>query len=185
MIPSWIILAALGGIASNFFNFVSRFALKDEGDSTAWAFFFEFTRLIIFIFLIFFDFSLKFEFKSFHLLFWVGFTEFISVYLYMKMHMYSHLSISTIISRTRLIWIPAIAFLFLGEHLKSVEYLGIIVLFVGLSIVVSPNKLFIDKGAIYANLAAFMIAINTILFKLAFPYASNSLILVAFCRGSQ
>lgn len=184
MIPQWVILAVLAGIASNFFNFVSRYALKDDGDSNAWAFLFEFIRLIVFLIFVFFDFSLKLEFQTFNLLFWIGFTEFISVYLYMKMHKYSHLSISTIISRTRLIWIPFIAFLFFGEHLKLVEYLGIATLFVGLSIVIAPHKLFIDKGAVYANLAAFMIAINTIMFKLALPYASNSVILVAFCLPS-
>ncbi len=185
MIPQWIILAALGGIASNFFNFVSRYALKDESDDpNSWAFLFEFVRLVVFIVFLFFDFSLKWEFQTFHLLFWVGFTEFISVYLYMQMHKYSHLSISTIISRTRLVWIPLIAFLFFGEHLKLMEYLGIAILFIGLSIVVAPHKLFVDKGAIYANLAAFIIAINTILFKLSLPFASNSLILVAFCLPS-
>ena len=100
------------------------------------------------------------------------------------MHKFSHLSISTIISRTRLIWIPIIVFVVFAEKLKLTEYLGIAVLFLGLSIVVSPHKLFIDKGAIYANLAAFAIAINTIIFKLAIPYASSSLILVAFSLPS-
>lgn len=184
MTSNWIALAVLAGLASNFFSFVSRVALKDDGDANAWAFLFEAIRLIIFLGLMVFDFSLKVEFQTFNLLFWVGFTEFLSVYLYMQMHKYSHLSISTIISRTRLIWIPVIAFIFFGEHLKMVEYLGIAILFAGLSVVIAPHKLFLDKGAIYANLAAFMIAINTILFKLAFPYASNSVILAAFCLPS-
>lgn len=121
MISSWIVLAILGGLASNFFGFTSRFALKDENDDpNAWAFLFEFVRLIVFATFLLFDFSLKWNFQTFHLLFWVGFTEFISVYLYMQMHKYSHLSISTIVSRTRMIWIPIIAFLFFGEHLKLV-----------------------------------------------------------------
>lgn len=184
MLPQWVILAVLAGLASNFFNFINRYVLKEEGDPTAWAFFFEFVRLIVFTIILFFDFSLKLEFQSFILLFLVGFTEFISVYLYMKMHKFSHLSISTIISRTRLIWIPIITFLFFAEKLKLSEYLGIGILFFGLSIVVSPHKLFMDKGALYANLAAFVIAINTIMFKLSIPYASSSMILVAFCLPS-
>lgn len=184
MLPQWVVLAILAGLASNFFNFINRYVLKEEGDPTAWAFFFEFVRLIVFTIVLFFDFSIKLEFKSFILLFLVGFTEFVSVYLYMQMHKFSHLSISTIISRTRLIWIPIIAFLFFAEKLKLSEYLGIAILFLGLSIVVSPHKLFVDKGAVYANLAAFVIAINTIMFKLSIPYASNSLILVAFCLPS-
>ena len=184
MLPEWVILAVLAGLGSNFFNFVSRFALKDDGDPSAWAFLYEFIRLVVFIAFLPFDFNLKFEFQTFQILFLVGFTEFISVYLYMQMHKFSHLSISTILSRTRLVWIPIIAFLFFGEKLQSMEYLGIVILFVGLSIVVAPHKLFIDKGAIYANLAAFAIAINTIMFKQAIPYASNSVILVAFCLPS-
>lgn len=184
MTSEWVILAVLAGFASNFFNFVSRFALKDDGDPTAWAFLFEFIRLLIFTVILFFDFSIKLDFQTLNLLFWVGFTEFVSVYLYMKMHKFSHLSISTILSRTRLIWIPLIAFLFFAEKLQLTEYLGIGILFAGLSIVVAPHKLFVDKGAIYANLAAFVIAINTILFKQTIPYASNSVILVAFCLPS-
>lgn len=90
MITNWIILAALGGIGSNFFNFVSRFALKEEGDSSAWAFIFEFIRLIIFLIFMFFDFSFKFEFQTFNLLFWIGFSEFISVYLYGTFYVESH-----------------------------------------------------------------------------------------------
>lgn len=114
----------------------------------------------------------------------VGITEFISVYLYMKMHQYSQLSISTILSRTRLIWIPIIAYLFIGENLKPSEYFGILLLFAGVSVTVAPHKFFIDKGAIYANLAAFVIAINVILLKLVTPYASPSVILFSYSLPS-
>lgn len=184
LIPTWIILAALAGLGSNIINFFSRYIVKDDGDATAWAWTFEFLRLIIFIPFLFFDFKLQITLKSLTILLAVGLTEFIAVYLYMKMHQFSHLSISTIISRTRLIWVPIIAFLFFGERLAQVEYIGIILLFLGLSIVVAPHKLFVDKGAIYANSAAFIIAINTVLLKEAVPFASTSVIMIFFSLPS-
>lgn len=184
MVPNWVILAALGGIASNIFNFLSRYLLRKNGDPTSWAWTYEFLRLPVFIVMAFFDYSLTINLTSIILLLGVGLTEFISVYLYMKMHAYSQLSISTIVSRTRLIWIPIIAFLFFGEKLAISEYLGIVLLFVGMSFAVAPNRFFIDKGAIYANLAAFVIAIGTILLKLATSYASVSVILVCFSLPS-
>ena len=54
--------------------------------------------------------------------------------------------------------------------------MGIIILFIVLSIVVSPKKLFIDKGATFANLAAFMVALNIVITTIALPYGSNAVI---------
>lgn len=181
MIPQWIVLAGLGGLASNVFNFFNRFFLKDKGDAIAWAWFFEAFRLSIFIFAAFFDRYIQINIYTIFILFWVGITEFISVYFYMKMHAYSHLSISTILSRTRMIWIPFLAFIFLSEHLTGFQYGGIVIMFFGLSIVIAPHKLFIDKGSVYANLAAFFTAVNTLFVKEAVPLASSSLIMVALC----
>lgn len=184
MIPIWIVLAISAGIGSNVFNFFSRFILKDGGDSNSWAWTFELLRLIIFIPLVFFDYKFIFTFKSLIILLSIGLTEFVSIYLFMKMHQYSHLSISTIISRTRLVWVPLIAFLFFGERLTNIDYLGIGILFLGLSIAVAPHKLFYDKGVIYANLAAFMIAILTVLIKQATPFASPPIIMIFFSLPS-
>lgn len=181
LIPDWVFLAVLAGIFSNVLNFFSRFILKDkDGDATAWAWTFEFLRLLFFLPFIFFDFKMTFSLKAILILLSVGLTEFISVYLYMKMHKYTHLSISTILSRTRLIWVPIIAFLFFGERLNNLEYIGILILFFGLSIAIAPQKLFIDKGAIYANLAALGIAANTVLLKQSVPYASTPVIMIFF-----
>lgn len=184
MIPQWVLLTIFAGLASNGYNFLNRFVLKEKGDATSWAWFFETTRLLVFVFLAFFDFRLEFTLHSFILLLLLGLTEFISIFLYMKMHAHAHLSISTILSRTRLIWIPILVFLFLHQTLKPLEYLGIAILFIGISIVVAPHKFFIDKGAMFANGAAFFIAINTIILKLLVPYASSSVIMIAMCLPS-
>ncbi len=184
MLPQWVILATLAGVGSNVFNFISRFLLKEKGDATTWAWTFETLRLIVFVILAIFDFRIQFNLHTLILLSLIGLTEVISVFLYMKMHQYSHLSISTILSRTRVIWIPILGFLFLGERLTNIEYIGIVILFLGLSIAVSPHKLFLDKGAIYANLASFVIAINTILQKQVLPYASIPVIMIFFSLPS-
>ncbi len=170
--PIWIIYAALGGLASNLFNFLSRFYLKDEQDEVSFAWFFEITRAVIFLFLALFDFKIVVTHESAILFVLLGLTEFAGIYMIMKMHAYSHLSISSILSRTRAIWIPAFAFFFIGERLMGQEYLGILVLFLGLSIAVSPKHFFLDKGAIYANLGAVIIALNVIFLKMLTDFAS-------------
>ena len=177
-------MAILAGISSNVHNFFNRYLLKDKGDSTVWAWTFEFLRLLFFLPFLFFDFKMTFDTKTILILLSVGLTESLSVYLFMKMHKFTHLSISTIISRTRLIWVPMIAFLFLGERLNNMNYFGIGVLFLGLSIAVAPHKLFLDKGVIYANLAAVMIAINSVLLKQAAPFASTPVIMLFFSLPS-
>lgn len=184
MVADWIIFALLGGIFSNTFNFFSRFYLKDEDDATVYAWFFETFRLLLFISLAFFDFRLVLDLRSAVLLLLLGLTEFISVYFYMKMHAYSELSISSIISRARMIWIPVVAFILFGERLNILQYLGIIILFFGLSIALSPKRFFLDKGAIYANLAALVIAINVVILKILTPLGSIPVLTVALSLPS-
>ncbi len=179
MIPTWVLFAAAAGLLSNVFNTLCRYFLKDKDDATVWAWFFEFGRLLVFSCIVIFDFSIKLEVKTFLLLLIVGLTELGGDYFTMKMHAYTQLSISTIISRTRMIWIPIIAFLLLGEHLQGLDYLGILVLFLGVSITVSPHKFFFDKGAMFANLGAVVLAFNTTLLKAALPQASYSVVLLA------
>ncbi len=176
LFSSWITLSILGGLASNAFNFISRYLLKEQEDATAYAWFFEIVRFATFAIIAIFDWHLVITVQSIIIFLLLGLTEWISVYWYMKMHENTHLSVSAIISRTRLIWVPIIAFILIHENLKISEYFGIIILFAGLSIVVSPKKLFIDKGTMYANLSAFMIALNIVITKMALPYGSNSII---------
>ncbi|MBI2442899.1 MAG: EamA family transporter [Candidatus Levybacteria bacterium] len=179
MLSSWVVLAILAGLLSNAFNTLCRYFLKDKDDAAVWAWFFEAGRLVIFSVVVLFDFSIRQEPATFFLLLLVGLTELGGSYFTMKMHAYTHLSISTILSRTRMIWIPIVAFFFLREHLLSSDYVGIFVLFLGVSITVAPRRFFVDKGAMYANVAAFILAFNTIVLKAAIPQASYSTILLA------
>lgn len=174
----WILFAVLGGLASNVYNFFNRYLLKDKGDATTYAWFVDVVRLIIPLFILFFDFRITNPQTTIPLLFLIGLVEFVSIYLFMKMHSFSHLSISTIIQRTRLIWIPILAFIFLGEKLKGIEYLGVTTIFFGLSVAVSSNKLVFDKGMKYAYLSAFVVAILSLLMKQLSGLVSTSVLLI-------
>jgi drug/metabolite transporter (DMT)-like permease len=175
-LPPWVLLASFGGLASNAFNFVNRYVLKDKDDPIVYAWFFEVFRFLIFGIFAVFDWKLIITPQSIMIFLLLGITEALGAYWYMKMHSYSQLSVSTIISRIRLIWVPLFAFILIGEALKPFEYIGIFVLFAGLSIVIAPHKLFVDKGARYANLAAIVIALNLVLLKESLNYGSASVV---------
>lgn len=179
-LPAWLLLSLLTGVTSNAFNFLNRFILKDKDDPTAYAWYFELLRFLFFAVYALFDWHLVITSKSIILYILLGITELISVYWYMKMHSYSHLSVSAILSRTRMIWVPILGFFLIHEKLKSLDYLGIAVIFFGISIVSAPKKLFVDKGAFYANASAFMVALNIVITVMLLPYGSNAVIL-AIC----
>lgn len=176
LFQNWIIIAVLAGLASNAFNFFNRYILKDKDDPTMYAWYQEALKLFIFGSIAIFDWKLIVNQKSIVIFILLGLSEFISVYMYMKMHSYTHLSISSLLSRTRLIWIAIFAFILIGEKLKISEYIGIVVLFFGISIAIAPKKLVADRGARYAASAAVIIALNVVILKLALPYASNSVV---------
>ena len=180
LLPAWLLFAILQGLTSNAFNFFSRYILRGNDDGTAFAWLMQLIRFTFFIvYAILFDWRLVISFESIATLLVLGITETIGIYFYMKMHTHSELSISTILSRTRMLWVPLFAFLIIGEILKPIEYLGIAILFIGVSIVSSPKKMFVDKGALYANASSVVIALNIVIYKLSMSYASDPIILAA------
>lgn len=120
-LPTWFIFALFNGLSSNAYNFFNRYILKDGEDPTIYAWFVQLLRLIVFSIFALFDWHIILKPPSIFLFFLLGFTEWISIYLYMKMHAYNHLSISTILSRTRLIWVPIIGFFLFQERLSTPE----------------------------------------------------------------
>lgn len=179
MIQTWVIYAMSAGLLSSLFNFLTRFALTKDKDSSASGWFSEVVRVLIVLVFIPWDGALSLSTHTLFIFIALGVIEFFSVFIFMKMHAFTHLSISTIVARTRLVWIPLIAFLVLGERLSVLEYGGIIVLFVGLSTVVSPKRLFVDKGLIYTSISSFIVAILSIVMKMASGSMSSSWILIA------
>jgi len=176
---NWIVLAVLAGLFSNAFNFFNRYILKDDADYLTYAWFYEALRIIIFLCFLPFDRFIDFNLTTILWLLGYGLLEVACIYTYMKMHAFSHLSISTILSRTRIVWIPLIAFFFLSESLNLNQYLGIVVIFAGVSVAVAPHKLLLDKGARFANIAAFLIALETVVLKIIVPMASATVINIA------
>lgn len=178
-LPAWLIFSILTGFASNAFNFLARYILKEKTDPIVFLWYIELAKLIVFLpAAILIDWKLVLSPETFAFLLLTGFTQLIGGYFWVKMHELSHLSISTIISRTRMIWVPIIAFFIIGEQLKLFDYVAIVVLFLGVSIISAPHKLFVDKGAMYANAAALLVAFNIVFSKISLDYASNSLMIV-------
>ena len=162
---NWLVVAFIGGLLSNSLHFVSRLILRDGDDPTAVAWIQSVFRTVLFAIWAVFSFSLKIDLTSLALLCGLGLLEIYSMYTYMKMHSNAQLSLSAILSRTRLFWIPVIAFFVFGERLQLYEYAGIVILFIGLAIVSTPKKIMVDPGVRYAYIFGFVAAVINILIK--------------------
>lgn len=173
---NWIIFAIFGGLFSSIFNYGFRNLLKNGGDSTSLAWLFETFRVLILLVVLPFDFFVNFNSLTLFLLLLIGLIEFVSIYYYSKMHKENHLSISTIIVRLRVVWIPILAFFLIGESLSLISYIGIVVVFAGLSFVSSPKQLFYDRGVLISFVCSIITAVLIILVKLLSTNASPILI---------
>lgn len=165
MASYWLILALGAGLASNLANFTTRYLIKDDKDSASFSLSLEVFRVLVFGILAYFDFHINWSLRTIILLLLLGFIEPLAIYTFMKMHEHTHLSISSIISRSRMIWVVIIAFLFLGESLKFLDYIGIAILFLGLSIAVAPHRIFVDKGIKISLLMSLIAAVVVVLIK--------------------
>ncbi|MBI2484491.1 DMT family transporter [Candidatus Uhrbacteria bacterium] len=180
----WVLLAIAGGIGSNIFNFLTRYALRDGDDAVTFAWLFELIRGVIFAAAVFTGPPQTVTVWGGALLFVVGIIEVVCIYLYMKMHSYVHLSISAVIIRMRLIWIPILAFVLLHEALQAHEYISIFILFTGLLIAGAPHKLKHDKGVQYAYIFSFFGALLAVTMKMASDLFSPSMIIFAMSLPS-
>ncbi len=176
MIPLWAILAGAGGLFSNAGNFLFRFILREKEDPVAFALYSELLRLLLFGIVAFFDWHFVVTAKSITLVVLIGIVETAVIYYIVRMHSLSHISISTLLSRTRLIWVPILAFIFVHEQLQGLDYLGIVVLFIGITIAVAPRHLMRDQGMKFALVSAFLASVEIVLTKMLLPYASVGVI---------
>ena len=180
MIENWVILAFFAGISSQLFNFLNRFLLKDGDNPISLGWFSEFFKLVISALILIFTFKSNpsLTLPAYFYLLALGLVNILSVYFFFKMHSLTELSLSSIIARSRLIWVPILAFIFLGEILDLNQYLGILILFIGLSTAVATKKIFADKGIFYSFLASVLIAIISIIMKIVTPLASPAQIMI-------
>jgi len=179
MYQNWLLLTLVSGLSSVGFNFVNRYVLRDGRDSTAYSWWFEFFRFVIFS-----PFALRYltELANMQNLVYfiaVGVVEFFSVYFYMKMHSHSELSISTVIIQLRLVWVAILAFLLLGETLEMVEYGGIALIILGQVVTAFRGGFTIGRGVANAVMASFFVAANNIVIKAASGVLSLPLVIVA------
>ena len=168
----WLVLAIIAGFSSDIYNILNRKALKEWGDSSSYSWWYELIRVLIFLIAIPFYFYFLFSLKNIFLLIVLGMTELISVYVFMKMHAYVEVSISSVVAKLRLVWTPIVALIFLAETLKTTEYVGIFTVFLGLVITVSPGKLAFDKGLKFALLSSLVVPILSVLLKQTSEFAS-------------
>lgn len=176
---NWFVLSTLAGLASNGFNITNRTALKDNGDATAYGWWFELVRTTFFLGVLIFTTIPTLTVSMILPLTFVGLAELFSVYVFMKMHAYTHLSISSVISRLRVIWSPLIAYFLVSERLSLPEYFGIIAIFIGIAIVTSPKEIKQDKGIKIALVFSFSSALLSTVMKQASSVATTELIIIS------
>lgn len=180
----WLILTILGGLASTVFNIFNRAALKTNGDSSVYGWWFELLRMLIFIGLFMLHPVFPTDLLSYFWLFALGMVELVSIYFFMKAHQLTELSLSTIVIRLRLIWTPLFAYFLLGEHLQVSEYIGIFIVLVGVVIAISPNTLKIDRGVVITLISSFVLTVLSIIQKKTALIASPSLVMIAMSLPS-
>lgn len=154
-------------------------ALKDQGDSTAYGWWFEFVRTSFFALLLLSKPLPELTFEMTIPLLLVGISELFSVYVFMKMHSYTNLSISSVISRLRVIWSPLIAWFLVSERLTVPEYFGIVAIFIGIAVVTSPKEIKEDRGIKIALLFSFSSALLSTMMKGASAIASTELVIIS------
>ncbi len=181
---NWLFLVVLAGISAAIFNSLLRAELRSGRDPTAYAWWYELIRLSFFGLLI--PFFPYFDFSWVHLglLGVLGLVEFGAVYVYMKMHGSTELSLSTIIMQLRNVYVPIFAFFIFGEILTPTEWLGIVLVIVGAVIVARPRSLTVDRSLWFALIASLMTALSSIMVKVTSNFASFPVIIVAFSLPS-
>lgn len=181
---NWIFYAVTAGIATNVFHVISRKTLRGSGDSTAYAWWFEFIRILLFIPFLWIDFHLIYSSSALISLLLLGITEVISIYLLMRVHQLTEVSLSSIVSVLRLVWTPLLAFFLIAERLTTFEYLGIAVITLGIFVVASPRRIKTDKSLWILIVFSGVSAIIGVLMKQASFFASPPIVMIAMAIPS-
>ncbi|OGV92222.1 hypothetical protein A3B57_03005 [Microgenomates group bacterium RIFCSPLOWO2_01_FULL_47_10] len=177
---TWLIYSLIAGLFSIAMQYVNRRGLRGKHDPTAYAWWFEVIRTLFFLLLLPFDYSVNLtSAKDVVSLIIPGLIEIAAVYSFMKMFAHAQLSVSTIISRLRLIWLPLFAVLFLGEILTFREYIGIVLIFLGAVGTTSIKQIRADPGIRHSFLFAIFAGLLSITMKTASSLGSTSVVMLA------
>ncbi|MCX6730247.1 MAG: DMT family transporter [Candidatus Roizmanbacteria bacterium] len=175
---NWFILALLAGTASNFFNIFNRSSLKEKGDSTVYAWWFEVIRFIVFRIIFLPQHILPQHVEDYFWLLLLGINEAVSVYFFMRSHQLTDLSLSTFIVKLQLIWTPLIAFVFIGERLSLLDYGAIGIILIGIFIAIYSKKMKSDKGIVITFISSLFIALNAVFTKKVTGISSTPFIIM-------
>ncbi|MCX6732879.1 MAG: DMT family transporter [Candidatus Roizmanbacteria bacterium] len=181
---NWFILALLAGTASNFFNIFNRSSLKEKGDSTVYAWWFEVIRFIVFLIIFLPQQVFPQHVGDYFWLLLLGLNEAVSVYFFMRSHQLTDLSLSTFIVKLQLIWTPLLAFFFIGEHLSLLDYGAIGIILVGIFIAIYSKKMKNDKGVIITFISSLFIAFNAVFTKKVTGISSTPFIIMSMSLPS-
>lgn len=164
VMPLWIVLSLLAGVVGSISNLFYRTTLKDDQDAVVSTWILQVSRLAFAIVLIVWL-GLSLNVRSLVILAILGGIEVVGMYAYMRMHAASALSISSLVQRSRILWTAILAAVFVGETFTLMEVSGLLVLFVGVSVVALPHKLRHDKGVQFAYISAILFSITTVMIK--------------------
>lgn len=175
---NWFILALLAGTASNFFNIFNRSSLKERGDSTVYAWWFEGIRFLFFLVVFLIQPVFPKSLDAYVWLFLLGLNEAASVYFFMRSHQLTELSLSTFVIKLQLLWTPLLAFLFIGEKLSLLDYGAIGVILFGIFIAIYSKKMKSNKGIGITFISSILIAMNAVLTKKVTETSSTPFIMM-------
>jgi drug/metabolite transporter (DMT)-like permease len=169
------IAASLAGIAYNYFV---RGVLKDTSRMAEFSWSLTFPRTILFLPAILEISRINWTPYAVYSTIGLAAVTVLNIYQFMKMHSVTELSVSTVIVHLKMVWVPLIAFLLLGEKLAYGSYIGILMIFLA-TILVSPPKSFVsDSATKQAFLFSLSFSFLAVLQKMVSSFASTQLILL-------
>lgn len=157
----WFWIALFAGLGSAVDKVIHRLALKEQRNLVAYSFLW-----LLFISLLSLGFSFPFILPSgtnfwglvfLQVIFWSSATlaGFIS-------QSKTDVSLTSIISRARMLWLIPLSFLFLGERLSGISIFGIFIIFGGFLVLFWRTKVHRDKGVDWMILGSLFSAFGTV-----------------------
>lgn len=159
----WFWLAITSGFFSALSKVVTRMALKDQESTVIYSFLFIFLMSLLFL-----PFSLPFDTKILsdrNLLFIIAlqglFWSLTTVFSFASQAR-TDVSLSMIVSRSRILWMIPLGFLFLGESPSFFSVIGMITIFLGLALLFYKGSFHNHRGVQFMALASICGAVGTI-----------------------
>ena len=174
----WVLFAVLSGLADIGYNLSTRKALKDRVSVVEFSWWMTLIRSILFLPALLLLKDLHLNLQQILILIALGVITFVNIHLFMKMHSLTELSLSTIIARLRMVWVPLIAFFVINERLTGLNYFGILIMFLAILLISSPRKIILDKSLNSAFIFSISTSVLAIFQKAASVFAPTSLIIL-------